>query len=98
MGRDWAPVAKPVAGHTFFARRVDGENLGGFNPFLEIAKTLANPTTYMALQNVVVVGATFADGPGFIVLTDRGPPVPIGGGGGEDVQDHTCAIAKGVQP
>jgi CDP-diacylglycerol pyrophosphatase len=94
IGADWAPLGVPIAGHTFTARRVDGEMLGDFNPFRAIAATLSDPTTQMALQNVVIVGADFASGPGFIALTDRAPSVPLGYGGGEDVQDHSCAIAR----
>jgi CDP-diacylglycerol pyrophosphatase len=94
VGPDWAPLDEPVAGHTFLARRVDGETLGDFKPFLAVAATVSNPSADMARQNVVVVGADFSNGPGFIVLTDKAPAIPMGFGGGEDVQDHTCAIAQ----
>ena len=88
VGTDWAPLPDSVAGHQFAALRVNGETLGDFNPFLALAKTLKDPATEMGNHNLVVVGADFADGPGFIVLTD----VAQLGKGGEDVQDHSCAI------
>jgi CDP-diacylglycerol pyrophosphatase len=88
VGTDWAPLPDSVAGHQFVALRVNGETLGDFNPFLALAKTLKDPATEMGNHNLVVVGADFAEGPGFIVLTDVAPL----GKGGEDVQDHSCAI------
>jgi CDP-diacylglycerol pyrophosphatase len=98
VGKEWAPLARPVAGHMFVARRVDGETLTGFNPFIEIAKSLADPASDMARHNVVVVGAEFSEGPGFLALTDLGPPIPIGSGGGEEVQDHACAVTGTSTP
>jgi len=88
IGTDWAPLPDTIAGHKFTAVRVKGETLGDFNPFLALARTLQDPAKEMGDHNLVVVGANFADGPGFIVLTDIAAP----GMGGEDVQDHSCAI------
>jgi len=88
VGTDWAPLPDAIAGHQFTAIRVKGETLGDFNPFLALAKTLKDPAKDMRGHNLVVVGANFAEGPGFIVLTDVAKP----GMGGEDVQDHSCAI------
>lgn len=88
LGTTWQPLPVEIAGHHFKAEKVEGDTLGSYNPFLELAKTLKDPSTEMAKQNLVVVGANFASGPGFIVLTDEAAP----NHGGEDVQDHTCAI------
>lgn len=88
IGADWAPLPDTIAGHKFTAVRVKGETLGDFNPFLALARTLKDPAKEMGDHNLVVVGANFTDGPGFIVLTDVATP----GMGGEDVQDHSCAI------
>lgn len=88
IGTEWAPLPDAIAGHQFAALRVKGETLGDFNPFLVLAKTLKDPAKEMGDRNLVVVGANFTDGPGFIVLTDIARP----GMGGEDVQDHSCSI------
>ncbi len=88
IGTDWAPLPDTIAGHKFTAIRIKGETLGDFNPFLALAKTLKDPAREMADHNLVVAGANFSDGPGFIVLTDVAAPSM----GGEDVQDHSCAI------
>lgn len=94
VGRQWQPLAQPIAGHSFQAIRVDGDTLDGFNPFLALAKALADPATEMAGHNLVVVGETFAEGPGFLVLSDVAPAAGAWHAGGEDVQDHTCAIDR----
>lgn len=88
LGTTWQPLPVEIAGHHFKAEKIEGETLGNYNPFLELAKTLKDPSTEMRKQNLVVVGAKFATGPGFIVLTDEATPLQ----GGEDVQDHSCAI------
>jgi CDP-diacylglycerol pyrophosphatase len=95
----WGPLDIPVAGHHFTARRIDGENLSDFNPFRDVAQTLSDPASQMRRQNIVVVGAEFSGDPGqtvpgFLVLTDQAPAIPLGYGSGEDVQDHTCALAQ----
>jgi CDP-diacylglycerol pyrophosphatase len=92
--RDWGPLPEPIVGHAFYAMRVDGEDLGAFNPFLALAVRLKDPDSEMALHNLVVAGAEFADGPGFIILTDTAPAAVYGYAGGEDIQDHDCAIAN----
>ncbi|MCM2440682.1 CDP-diacylglycerol diphosphatase [Agrobacterium vitis] len=92
IGTDWAPLPAEVAGHHFIAMKVEGDTLAGYNPFLALAKTLQDPSTEMASHNLVVVGASFATGPGFIILTDVAPAATIGFSGGEDVQDHSCRI------
>ncbi|BCH65043.1 CDP-diacylglycerol diphosphatase [Agrobacterium vitis] len=91
-GTDWAPLPGTVAGRHFIAMKVEGDTLAGYNPFLALAKTLKDPSTEMASHNLVVVGASFASGPGFMILTDIAPAATIGFSGGEDVQDHSCRI------
>lgn len=90
----WALIGFKINGHDFLARKVKGPMLDGFNPFLEIAKTLKDPTTQMYRQNVIVVGAEFSDGPGFLAITDTAPAEKLGYGSGENVQDHDCKVAR----
>ncbi|HBF28759.1 CDP-diacylglycerol diphosphatase [Rhizobium sp.] len=92
VGSTWAPLPVEIAGHHFKAEKVEGAALGSYNPFLALAKSLKDPTTEMGKYNLVVVGANFATGPGFIVLSDEAPGMTGGFAGGEDVQDHACAI------
>lgn len=90
----WGSLGVKIEGHDFLARKVKGATLDGFYPFREVAGTLKGPASEMYRQNVLVVGADFADGPGFIALTDTAPAVPLGTGSGEEVQDHDCKIAQ----
>ncbi|MCF1434836.1 CDP-diacylglycerol diphosphatase [Agrobacterium vitis] len=92
IGTDWASLPVAVAGHHFIAMKVESDTLAGYNPFLALAKILKDPSTEMASHNLVVVGASFASGPGFMILTDVVPAATIGFSGGEDVQDHSCRI------
>lgn len=94
LTEQWGSLGVKIEGHDFLARKVKGATLDGFYPFREVAATLKNPAAEMYRQNVLVVGADFADGPGFIALTDTAPAIPLGYGSGEDVQDHDCKIAK----
>jgi len=94
LGTTWTQLTQSINGHQFTARRVDGDTLGTFDPFIEVAATLANPAKDMDNRNIAVVGATFSTGPGFIILTDVAPAKGPGFGGAEDVQDHKCAIDK----
>lgn len=94
VGGAWAPIGTTIVGHNFMARRVMESDFAAFNPFSEVAVKLGTPAKDMYRRNIVVAGADFTDGPGFLVLTDEAPTVPLGFGGGEDVQDHDCAIAR----
>lgn len=93
LGAAWTALPDDIAGHRFTARRVDGADLDGFDPIRAVGALLADPAGEMRRRNIVVVGADFAEGPGFIVLTDEVPGT-VPGGGGEDLQDHGCALAR----
>ncbi len=43
-------------------------------------------------ESLIVVGANFAEGPGFALLADRAELTQ--GGHAEDLQDHDCAAAR----
>ncbi|HVJ54014.1 MAG TPA: CDP-diacylglycerol diphosphatase [Aliidongia sp.] len=90
IGPSWAPLPVPLAGHSYSALRVSGTELGKTNPFDLVAAT----TKDMASQTLVVVGASFADGPGFIILNDHVGSSLGDRASGEELQDHDCAVAK----
>jgi CDP-diacylglycerol pyrophosphatase len=91
IGDSWAPLATTLAGHHYWALRVDGEDLGAADPF----KLLAAKPAAMSEQTLVVAGAEFADGRrGFVLLNDQ---VDVANGdraSGEELQDHACALAR----
>ena len=48
----------------------------------------------MGMYTLVLVGETFADGSiGFVLLDDRADPAAGDRASGEDLQDHSCAVA-----
>jgi len=49
----------------------------------------------MGNQTLVVAGVVFADGkPGFVILNDEADAATGDRASGEDLQDHSCALAK----
>jgi CDP-diacylglycerol pyrophosphatase len=92
VGPDWAPFPTPLAGHSYRAIRLNQETLEGVNPFHILAD--ADPAAGMGEHTLVVVGVTFADGSnGFVLLDDRADLAAGDRGAGEQLQDHSCAIA-----
>jgi CDP-diacylglycerol pyrophosphatase len=105
IGDNWAIVPEPLAGHTYRARRVLGEDLDGADPFVLLAHGLLahgllargvpEAQAAMAAQTLIVVGAQFANAkPGFVVLNAW---ARLGDGElikGEELQDHFCAVAR----
>ena len=96
IGDNWAPFPVPLAGHRYRAIRVMRATLDSVNPFRLLADNDPKAAANMGVHTLVVVGATFPDdSPGFVVLDDRADPAKADRGSGEDLQDHTCALAKG---
>lgn len=92
IGPSWAPFPALLAGHTYDAMRVDGEELGA-NPFRLRADTLASPADEMGIQTLVVVGAVRDGKPGFVILADRADGETGDFAGGEQLQDHDSCPA-----
>jgi len=94
IGDSWAPLAEPLAGHPYRAMRVLADALDGTNPFVLLADGVPGARTAMGEQTIVVLGAEFAGGrPGFIILTDHVDSATGDKAGGEELQDHDCALA-----
>ena len=93
IGPTWAPLAVPLAGHTYWAMAVDGADLDA-NPFTLLADGLdgAGAGADMGSHTLVVVGTTDTAGrPGFIILAGRADGET--GAGGEELQDHDSCPA-----
>ncbi|HTT81115.1 MAG TPA: CDP-diacylglycerol diphosphatase, partial [Stellaceae bacterium] len=90
----WAPLPMPLAGHRYWARRVVGPRLAGANPFKLLANGMPGAREAMGEQTLVVAGAVFRGRPGFILLDDRLDLATGDHAGGEELQDHTCALAR----
>jgi len=89
---DWHVLPFALAGRRYWARRLDSTDLADAAPFRLLAEGAPGARGAMAVESLVAVGADFSpDAPGFILLADQ---AELGQGGhGEDLQDHTCAIA-----
>jgi CDP-diacylglycerol pyrophosphatase len=91
----WALLSVPLAGHLYMAMRVEGEQLDRANPFTLLADGVPGAREDMGQHTLVVVGAIFSSGhPGFIILDDHVDPASGDRASGEELQDHSCAIAK----
>ena len=89
IGPTWAPLSVPLAGQSYRAMAVDGDELD-VNPFRLLADGLAAGDS-MGAQTLVVVGRTGTEGrPGFVLLAGRADAATPGSGHGEDLQDHVA--------
>jgi CDP-diacylglycerol pyrophosphatase len=86
MTGKWAPLS--VGGATFQAMQILGDGLDGSNLFESLASLRPDTLHHLGDYTLVAVGAEFAGGPGFIVLTGTGPT-------GEYLMDSRCAVAAG---
>jgi CDP-diacylglycerol pyrophosphatase len=92
LTRDFHVLPFELAGRRYWARRLDSVDLSDVAPFRLLADGAPGAKSTMPLQTLIAVGGDFApDVPGFILLADQ---TALGAGGhGEDLQDHSCAIA-----
>ena len=90
IGRSWAPLSVPLAGHRFRALRLADADLAGSNPFALLAASLPQGEG-MGRHTLVLAGVDFEDGtPGFVLLDGRAALWPFDIGHGEDVQSQDC--------
>ncbi len=89
----WSTFATPLAGHTYRVRRIRQDTLAGADPFRLLADADPQAAKAMAAHTLVVIGATFPGGDGFVLLDDHADLVAGDRASGEQLQDHTCAIA-----
>jgi CDP-diacylglycerol pyrophosphatase len=99
-GDQWVPL--PIGESIYMARRIRGQDVDQSNPIQMLANSLPGARQSMGDYTILVAGAQFADGPGFIVLTGRTPTrdalllgAPAKGlvMPGETLLDATCATS-----
>jgi CDP-diacylglycerol pyrophosphatase len=88
----WRPMAAPLKGRVYWARRVLSDDLSGVRPLNLLAEGVPDAKAHMGDESLIAVGATFAGKPGFILLADRAELTQ--GGHAEDLQDHDCVAAR----
>jgi CDP-diacylglycerol pyrophosphatase len=86
---------KPLAGHRYRTMRVAESTLKAHNPFKLLARGVPGASADMGRRTLVVVGMRL-DGarPGFAILADRAAPARGDFAGGEELQDHSCALGR----
>jgi len=90
----WGPFPVKLAGQSWRAYRVDGQNLGTINPFHLLAKGDPEAAADMGKHSLAVVGITWSNKvEGFAVLEGKVDPLAGNLGSGEVIQDHDCALA-----
>jgi CDP-diacylglycerol pyrophosphatase len=90
----WTPFPVPLAGQMYRSIRINQETLDGVDPFRILAANDPAAMGDMGMHTLVVVGETFADGTrGFVILDNHADLAAGDRASGEDLQDHSCAIA-----
>ena len=93
IGTDWAPLGVDLAGKRYRARRLEGADLDGRDPFKLLAAESPDVRADMGRQTLAMIGATFAAGrPGFILLAATGNTPENPDGASEALLDHDCAV------
>ena len=95
VASEWTPFPVPLAGHSYRSIRINQENLHEVDPFRLLADDILVSQRNMGLHTLVLVGAKFADGQdGFVLLDDYADLAAGDRASGEQLQDHSCAIAR----
>lgn len=90
----WTLFPLPLAGHMYRSIRINGQTLGGTNPFRVLADHDSQIESHMGIQTLVLVGEVFPDGStGFILLDDHADLAAGNRASGEELEDHSCAVA-----
>lgn len=95
VGNRWSWLSRPLAHHRYRAMRVMGATLAGHNPFKLLARGLPGARADMGRYTLVVAGMQFGGRPGFVILENRADLTRGDRGSGEELQDHSCALARG---
>lgn len=94
IGPAWSDFPVPLAGHAYRALRLSDADLRASDPFRRLAATLVDPAAEMGSHTLVLVGETFPEGPGFLLLDDHVDLALHDLAGGEALQDHDCRIGR----
>jgi CDP-diacylglycerol pyrophosphatase len=95
IGRAWSLLPFDIDGKKYKARRLDDPDFSRTNPIALISDELTDASPDMGAETIFVAGAKFGDGEeGFILLEDRAGRAPLDNGHGEDLQDHSCRVAR----
>jgi CDP-diacylglycerol pyrophosphatase len=91
---DWRPLSFDLKGRRYDGRKLASSDLAEAAPFRLLAEGDPGAASNMGLETLVAVGATFASGPGFVLLSRRSDPAVGDLAHGEDLLDHACAVTQ----
>lgn len=95
IGRTWSRLDSHLAGHSYYAIRVEAPDLAGLDAFRLVADGIPSAGAHMGDETIVVAGAMLDDGrPGFYILEDRADLADGDPGSGEELLDHQCLVLK----
>ncbi len=95
IGTQWTAFPTSLRGHAYRIRRIDDPALASVDPFKLLAADVANEGGRMADQTLLLTGTTTPDGkPAFFLLNDHVRLAQGDFGSSEELQDHSCAIAR----
>jgi CDP-diacylglycerol pyrophosphatase len=93
MSRHWSALRVAFDGHRYLARRLDSEDLHGVDLFRLLVRDIPAARADMGDWTVVAVGAKPH---GFVLLADHADPATHDDASGEELLDHTCALARSL--
>jgi CDP-diacylglycerol pyrophosphatase len=94
LTQDWRRLPFELKGRRYVARRLDSSDLAGADPFRLLAEGDQGAASDMAMETLVVAGANLPGQEGFVLLADRADPSVGDSAHGEDLLDHSCAVAE----
>jgi CDP-diacylglycerol pyrophosphatase len=95
----WTPFSEPLSGHQYQVIRIDTLEQPGATPFRLLADRLPGARADMEDETLLAVGAAFDDGErGFYLLAGRADLAAGNRGNAEELQDHSCAVARASTP
>lgn len=95
IGTQWSVFPTPLRGHAYRIRRIDDATLDSVDPFKLLAADVAREGGKMADQTLLLTGTTTPEGkPAFFLLNDHVRRAEGDFASSEELQDHSCAIAR----
>jgi CDP-diacylglycerol pyrophosphatase len=93
VGYQWSRLPSSLAGHDYYATRIDGDDAVAADPFSRLSEGLKVRPEDMGAWTLVLTGANFPVGkPGFVLLAAKADPLTGYFASGEALQDHDCRI------
>jgi CDP-diacylglycerol pyrophosphatase len=95
IGTQWTAFPTRLRGHAYRIIRVDDPTLDSVDPFKLLAVDVEKEGESMADQTLLLTGTTTPDGkPAFFLLNDHVRFAQGDFASSEELQDHSCAIAR----